>query len=81
MTKSEYRVLSAMKLLDNAAGYNEHCLHGLKSIISAVHIVSTGRKSSELQIVDALAKLAAAGKIKADPVTGMGGTMRLWILT
>lgn len=91
MTIAESRVLRAINLLDREArnyyaGVPEaqdavHFLHGYKSILDAVRVVSIGRKSSERNIYTALANLVERGHLEASAAGGMGGSIRLWIRT
>jgi hypothetical protein len=90
-TKSEARVLRAIELLDRVARdeYANHpdedvraqtrFLHSLRSIVDGVAVVSTGRKSSDMNISRALDNLVRRGVIERSSVAGLGGGMTLYI--
>lgn len=72
-TKTESRVLRAIRLLDEVAAdeYKNvpdvtatRFLHGWTSILSAVRTVSNGRASSDRQVSDALRKLVERGLVE-----------------
>lgn len=90
MTKTQSRVLRALDLLNEVtrSEYEERGIdmsgseiagHGWKSLLSAVGVVSTGRRSSERQISEAIRGLVEMEKVEKVVISGgLGQGMTLY---
>lgn len=92
LTKTESRVLRALRLIEQTEverineaarvfGLDPYNGEGvLAGFLTAVETVTIGRRSSELQISDALNRLAGRELIEQTTVNGMGGSLALYRL-